>query len=470
MISVWPKFNKGTENYDEMNKRGFLFTRNAEKGRKDWVGIGYESTFYDPFNEEGGKLFWKQIDERLNSVGVDAWWLDATEPDMHSNLSIEERKKNMSPTALGPGAKYFNAYSLMNSKSVYEGQRSSSPGKRVFILTRSAYAGQQRYGAVTWSGDIVSRWSDFKDQIAAGVNFSLSGIPYWTMDIGGFAVERRYEKAAGETLNEWRELNTRWFQFGTFCPIFRSHGQYPFREIFNVAQPGSSEYNSMVYFDKLRYRLMPYVYSLAGHAYINDYTIMRGLVMDFGDDAKVHSIADQYMFGPSLLVSPVTDYKSRSREVYLPSSANWYDFYTGKLIKGGQTITADAPLERIPLYVKEGSIIPAGPEIQYAMEKPADPITLYVFTGKNASFTLYEDENVNYNYEDGKYAVIPFDYDEAKRTLTIGDRTNTFPGMLEKRTFQIVWVSSDKPVGIEHSSRSQQLVEYSGKSLTILAP
>jgi alpha-D-xyloside xylohydrolase len=470
MISVWPKFNKGTKNYDEMNQKGFLFTRNVEKQRKDWVGIGYESTFYDPFNEEGGKLFWKQIDERLNSIGVDAWWLDATEPDMHSNLSIEERKKNMSPTALGPGAKYFNAYSLMNSKSVYEGQRSSSPGKRVFILTRSAYAGQQRYGAVTWSGDIVSRWSDFKDQIAAGVNFSLSGIPYWTMDIGGFAVERRYEKAAGETLNEWRELNTRWFQFGTFCPIFRSHGQYPFREIFNVAQPGSSEYNSMVYYDKLRYRLMPYIYSLAGHSWFNDYTIMRGLVMDFSDDEKVFSIADQYMFGPSLLVNPVTDYKARTREVYLPASADWYDFYTGKFMKGGQMITADAPLDRIPLYVKAGSIVPAGPEIQYTMEKPADPITLYVFTGKNASFALYEDENVNYNYEDGKYAVIPFDYDEAKRTLTIGDRTNTFPGMLEKRTFQIVWVSSDKPVGIELLSRSQQLVEYSGKSLTILAP
>jgi len=467
MISVWPKFNKGTRNYDEMNDQGFLFTHNVKKKRKDWVGIGYESTFYDPFNEGAGKLFWKQIDKNLNSLGVDAWWLDATEPDIHSNLSIEERKVNMSPTALGSGAKYFNAYSLMNAKSVYEGQRSSSPEKRVFILTRSAFAGQQRYGATTWSGDIVSRWSDFRDQIAAGVNFSLSGIPYWTMDIGGFSVERKYENAQGEDAIEWQELNTRWFQFGAFSPVFRSHGQYPFREIYNIAKEGSESYASMVYYDKLRYRLLPYIYSLAGQSYWNDYTIMRGLVMDFNSDLKVQNIADQYMFGPALLINPVYEFKARNRKIYFPGNAGWYDFYTGKYLKGGQTIDVEAPLDRMPVYVKEGSIIPAGPEIQYASEKRADPLTLYVYTGKDASFTLYEDEEENYNYENDKCTTIKVDYTEAKKTLTLGVRTGEFPGMKAQRKIHVVWVSKDHPVGIGLTASPQQVIDYSGKEISV---
>jgi alpha-D-xyloside xylohydrolase len=470
MISVWPKFNKGTANYDEMNQKGYLFTRNIEKKRKDWVGIGYENTFYNPFKDEAGKLFWKQIDDRLNKIGVDAWWLDATEPDMHSNLSIEERKLNMSPTSMGPGAKYFNAYSLLNSKNVYEGQRASSPDKRVFILTRSAFAGQQRYASATWSGDIVSRWSDFKDQIATGINFSISGIPYWTMDIGGFAVEHRYEHATGETLNEWRELNNRWFQFGAFCPLFRSHGQYPFREIYNISPPGHEVYKSMVYYDKMRYRLMPYIYSLSGATYFNDYTILRGLVMDFNDDANVRNIADQYMFGPSLMVNPVYEYKARSRSVYLPSSCGWYDFYTGKYYKGGQTINADASLDRIPLYVKEGSIIPAGPEIEYTSEKAADPITLYVFTGKDAHFELYEDESTNYNYENGKFSTISFDYEEASGRLTIRERKRSFRNMLEERNFQIVSIGAnekDRSVGVTLTAHPDQIAHYSGKETTL---
>jgi alpha-D-xyloside xylohydrolase len=468
MISVWPKFNKGTEHYNEMEQKGFLFTRNVEKKRKDWVGEGYESTFYDPFNPEAGKLFWKQIDEKLNAKGIDAWWLDATEPDMHSNLSLDERKNNMTPTAMGSGAKYFNAYSLLNSKSVYEGQRKSSPDKRVFILTRSAYAGQQRYAAATWSGDIVSRWSDMKDQIATGINFSLSGIPYWTMDIGGFAVEKRYEKPMrGETLNEWRELNTRWYQFGAFCPLFRSHGQYPLREIYNIAPENHEAYKSMLYYDKLRYVLLPYFYSLAGKSYHDDYTIMRGLVMDFNNDARVLDIDDQYMCGPSLLVSPVYTYESRSRKVYLPAATGWYDLYTGQYFEGGQTITAQAPLEKMPVFVKAGSIIPAGPEMQYSTEKPADDITLYVYTGQSGSFQLYEDENVNYNYEKGKFSIIPFYYDQNISTLTIGDRLGSFDGMLQKRNFRIVWVKTDKPVGLSLETSSQQVIGYAGKKIQV---
>jgi alpha-D-xyloside xylohydrolase len=465
MISVWPKFNKGTAHYDEMNKNGFLFTRNIEMKRKDWVGPGYESTFYDPFNAAAGALFWKQIDSKLNSLGIDAWWLDATEPDMHSNISIAERVKNMDPTGLGPGAKYFNAYSLQNSKTIYEGQRRSSPEKRVFILTRSAYAGQQRYGAATWSGDIVSRWSDFKDQIATGINFSMSGIPYWTMDIGGFAVERRYEKAQGETLREWRELNTRWFQFGAFCPLFRSHGQFPLREIFNLAPEGSAEYSSMVYYTKLRYRLLPYIYSIAASSYFDDYTIMRGLTMDFPGDTVVRSLADQYMFGPSIMVAPVYEYNARKRDVYFPEGTDWFDFYSGKRYDGGQKSSIDAPLGRMPLFVKEGSLIICGPVVQHTAQVQ-DPLTIYVFPGKDAAFKLYEDEGVNYNYENGSFATIPISYDDATGRLTIAKREGSYPGMIAKRRFEIVWVR-DHQGGVELTGQPHLVIEYSGESISV---
>jgi alpha-D-xyloside xylohydrolase len=355
----------------------------------------------------------------------------------------------------------------MNSKSVYEGSRKSSPDKRVFILTRSAYAGQQRYGATTWSGDIVSRWSDFQDQIATGINFSLSGIPYWTMDIGGFAVEKRYEKATGETLNEWRELNTRWFQFGTFCPIFRSHGQYPLREIWNIAPEGHEAYESMVYYDKLRYRLMPYLYTLAGQSYFSDYTIMRGLVMDFNEDENVHSIGDQYMFGPSLLINPVYSFKATSRKVYLPEQSGWYDLNTGKYFEGGQTLDAPAPYKQIPVFVKSGSIIPAGPVSQYADEKKADPLTLYIYEGADATFELYEDEGINYNYEQGKYTVINFQYDDKNKSLTIHKRKGEFSGMLNERNFEIVWVSKDRPAGLGLTAQPDQVVNYKGEEVKV---
>ncbi|MEO7989827.1 MAG: TIM-barrel domain-containing protein [Chryseolinea sp.] len=467
MISVWPKFYPGNENFNEMNKEGFLFARNLEKKRIDWISHGYHNTFYNPFKANARKLFWNQIDRSLNKLNIDGWWLDATEPDMHSNLSIEERKLNMSPTGMGPGALYFNAYSLMNSKGVYEGQRQSNPEKRVFILTRSAYAGQQRYGSVTWSGDIVSRWSDFRDQISAGVNFSLSGIPFWTMDIGGFATEKRYSDLSKENQDEWRELNARWFQFGVFCPLFRVHGQFPYREIYNVSPKGHDVYNSMLYYNKLRYKLMPYIYTLAGKANKDDYTLTRGLVMDFPSDTNVRNIDDQYMFGPSLLINPVTEYKARKREVYLPSSTGWYDFYTGKYYEGGQKISADAPLNQIPVLVKEGSIIPTGPDIQYTSEKPADPLALYIFTGKDGSFELYEDDDASYQYEKGQFSTIAFSYNEQLQTLTIGARQGSFPGMSDQRTLHFVWVKKDKPVGLGHEAHPDQVVQYTGDEMKI---
>ncbi len=464
MISVWPKFYEGTKNYDYMYKRGWLYKRNIEKNNKDWVG--YVSTFYDAFNPQARKYFWEQMDKKLFSKGIDAWWLDATEPDIESNNSIEERKLLMDPTALGPSAEYFNAFSLMNCEAVYDGQRSVDPNKRVFILTRSAYAGQQRYAAATWSGDVASRWYDLKAQIPAGLNFCLSGIPYWTTDIGGFALERRYEKAKGEDLKEWRELNDRWYQFGAFCPLFRVHGQFPLREIYNIAPSDNPVYKSMLYYDNLRYRLMPYIYSLAGKTYFNNYTIMRGLVMDFEADTNVYNIADQYMYGPALMVCPVTEYKARSRKVYLPETSGWYDLYTGKHYNGGQTLDAEAPIERIPVYVKEGSIIPFGPAIQYADEPTDGSVILYVYEGADGVFTLYEDENVNYDYEKGIYSTIPISYNESAHTLTIGERKGTFPGMHEKRTFRIISVNKNSPEALNFEKEGKT-VAYDGQSQTI---
>jgi alpha-D-xyloside xylohydrolase len=373
----------------------------------------------------------------------------------------------MSPTALGTAAEFLNAYPLQNAKGIYEGQRSADSNKRVFLLTRSGFAGSQRYAASIWSGDIASRWEDMRTQISAGLNFSISGLPYWTMDIGGFSVEKRYENPNEADLAEWRELQTRWYQFGSFVPLFRVHGQFPFREMYNTAPENHPAYQSMLYYDKLRYRLMPYIYSLAGYCYHNDYTIMRGLVMDFGKDVNVKNIGDQFMFGPSLLINPVYTYKATNRTLYLPAGQGWYDLYTGKFYEGGQKITADAPYDRTPVFVKEGAIIPAGPELQYTSEKPADLITLYVYTGKDAAFTLYEDENLNYNYEKGAFAEIAFTYNEQTGSLIIGDRKGNFAGMLKNRTFQIKVINKNNIAAMDFTTAGVKTIKYSGKMINV---
>ena len=470
MISVWPKFYHTTQNYKDFDSKGWMYQRAVKDSIRDWIGKGYIGSFYDAYNPDARKLFWNQMKEKLYSKGFDAWWMDASEPDILSNASIEYRKELMTPTALGPSTKYFNAYALMNAEAIYDGQRGEDPNKRVFLLTRSGFAGLQRYSTATWSGDIGTRWEDMKAQISAGLNFAISGIPYWTMDIGGFCVEKRYEQAkeGSADLDEWRELNSRWYQFGAFCPLFRSHGQFPYREIYNMAPETHPAYKSMVYVNKLRYRLMPYIYSLAGKTHFEDYTIMRALVMDFNGDKQVENVGDQYMFGPSLMVAPVYQYKARSREVYFPAANGWYDLYSGKYTEGGQKISVDAPYERMPLFAKEGSIVPFGPEIQYASEKQADVITLYVYTGKNAEFTLYEDEGINYNYEKGSFSTIQFKYDETSGKLTIGDATGSFDGMLKSRKFNIVWVSKQKPVAFDLSRNADATVTYEGKALEVI--
>jgi alpha-D-xyloside xylohydrolase len=466
MISVWPKFYEGISTYKEFDKKGWLYKRNIADRQRDWIGQGYISTFYDAFNENARKGFWDLINKKIYSKGIDAWWMDASEPDILSNVDPEKRKQQMNPTALGSAAEYINAYPLQNAKGIYEGQRLTDPNKRVFLLTRSGYAGSQRYAASIWSGDIGSTWHDMKTQIAAGVNFSMSGLPYWTMDIGGFVVPAKFEKPNAEGLEEWRELNARWYQFGAFVPLFRSHGQFPYREIFNTAPDDHPAYKSFLYYDKLRYRLLPYIYSLAGAAYHDNYTIMRGLAMDFAKDTAVLNIDDQYLFGPSLLINPVCEYKQRSRKLYLPKTTGWYDLYSGKWYAGGQTITADAPYERMPVFVKEGSIIPFGPELQYVSEKPADTIVLNVYTGKKASFNLYEDEGTNYNYEKGAYATIPISYNETTKTITIGDRTGSFNGMLAQRVFRINAISPGKTKSLDFDAGEKRVI-YTGKKITI---
>lgn len=467
MISVWPKFYEGVSTYNEFDKRGWLYKRNIADRQRDWVGPGYVSTFYDVFNKDAQKSFWDLLDKNLYSKGVDAWWMDASEPDILSNVSPEKRKEQMSPTALGPSALMLNAYPMQNAKGIYEGQRITDPSNRVFILTRSAYAGSQNYAAATWSGDIASNWADMKSQISAGVNFSMSGIPYWTMDIGGFAVEGRYEKPNDQDLEEWRELMTRWYQFGAFVPLFRSHGQFPYREIFNTARETHTAYQTILYYDKLRYCLLPYIYSLAGAAYHGNGTMMRGLVMDFPNDTAVTNLNDEYLFGPSLLVNPVYNYKQRTKEVYLPKGVDWFDIYKGQYFDGGKRITTEAPYEKMPLFVKAGSIIPFGPELQYTSERRADTITLFVYTSRDASFTLYEDEDTNYNYEKGLFSTIKMDYDEQTKSLTIQNRKGEFPGMLQQRVFNIIWVAKNKMKPLDFNQTWDAQVIYQGKQKTI---
>lgn len=467
MISVWPKFYEGIPAYSYFNEKGWLYKRNIADRQRDWIGQGYTSTFYDAFNKEAREGFWKLIHDKLYTKKIDAWWMDASEPDILSNVSPDRRKEQMSPTAIGTAAEFLNAYPLQNAKGIYEGQRGADSNRRVYLLTRSGYSGSQRYAATIWSGDIASRWEDMKAQISAGLNFSLSGLPYWTMDVGGFSVEKRFEKPSTADLEEWRELLTRWHQFGTFVPIFRSHGQFPVREMYNTAPQDHTAYKSMVYYNQLRYRLLPYIYTLAGEAYYRNGTIMRALVFDFGNDSKVKDIGDQYMFGPSLLINPVYQYKAMSRTVYLPAGQGWYDLYTGVFAEGGQTIIAAADYERMPVFVKAGAIVPAGPMLQYTGEKPADPITLYVYEGKDGHFSLYEDEGTNYDYEKGQYAQIEMSYDDAAKTLTIEDRKGTFAGMLTQRTFYIRYITRKNPAGIDFAEKTGKKVSYKGKKAVV---
>ena len=616
MISIWPNFSTETEVFKEMESQGFTIQGTDEQSR----GL------YDPYNKGARDLYWKWINRNFFSKGMDAWWMDATEPEVSGNTIAEEAEKieAWNNNAMGSMARYLLPFSLMTTKGVYENQRKATDKKRVYILTRSAYAGQQRYGAVTWSGDIHAQWDVFRNQISAGLNFCMAGIPYWTTDIGAFLPDN----PLGNRDNAYREMYLRWFQFGVFNPMFRSHGSGTAREIWNFGGENSWTYKPLEKFDNLRYRLLPYIYSLAWKVTSGDYTMMRGLAFDFNDDPNVYDIDNEYMFGPAFLVRPVTekmyfeknylgevigkenlfnengkpgslttefyngidfdtlvttgtneridfdwnDEVSRPKgvhqyyysirfsgkiepkesgkytflttsndgirltidgktiienwtphgetvdtgeieleankkydikleyfqtlgaartklawikpsdtaklqarkmppvkevQVYLPKSSNWFDFWRGTSFKGGQTIQVPAPIDEIPLIIKAGSIIPMGPYLQYAEEKPADPLELRIYGGADAEFTLYEDENDNYNYEKGVYATIQFKWDEQEQTLTIGKRKGEFPGMLKNRTFNIVWVNNRYGTGVEPSAKVDKHVQYSGEEIII---
>lgn len=446
MVSIWPIMNSGGDNHREMNENGYL--------------LGNQAT-YDAFQEGARQLYWQQANAGLFSHGIDAWWCDCTEPfeaDWKGAVKPEPEQRMLINTGeakryLDP--EYINAYSLLHSKGIYEGQRSTTDSKRVVNLTRSAYAGQHRYGTITWSGDIAANWDTLKKQIADGLNFCVTGSPYWTFDIGAFFVQNKpelwfwngdYDKGVDDL--GYRELYIRWFQVGAFLPMFRSHGADTPREIWQFGKPGEPMYDTLVKYLKLRYKLMPYIYSLAGAVAHQSYTMFRALAFDFRQDEKTHNIDDQFMFGPAFMVAPVTAamyYGAESREltethktrsVYLPNGT-WYDYWTDKRIEGNKTIAAKADLETMPLFVKAGAIVPTGPDIQYADEQPGAVIHLKIYPGANGSFTLYEDEGDNYNYEDGKYSTINIIWHNAKRTLTLENRMGSFEGMQQHRQFSI---------------------------------
>lgn len=480
MVSVWPKFYCNTANYKELDRQGWIYRQAVQDSIRDWVGPGYVGSFYDAYSAEARKTFWRQMDENLYSrynYGVDAWWMDASEPNVRDCTPMSYRKALCGPTALGTSTEYFNAYALVNAMAIYEGQRSVRPDQRVFLLTRSGFAGLQRYSTATWSGDIGTRWEDMRAQMTAGMNYSLSGLPFWGMDMGGFCVENRYVKAQqlydrtgreNDDLKEWRELQTRWCQFGAFVPLFRAHGQWPLREPWNIAPEGHPAYESFAYYDHLRYRLMPYLYSMAGWVHLNDYTMMRALVMDYGYDRHVLDIKDQWMFGPSLMACPVSQYGARSRMVYFPEGRGWYDLYTGRHLTGGNSADVEAPYERIPVFVPEGSIIPFGPAMEWSDEKPSDPITLFIYGGRDAQFTLYEDEGTNYHYEHGQYTTIDIRYDETHRTVTLGRRQGSFPGMLRDRCFRVVLVTPEAPRPLDLETEGAIEVKYTGEEVSVV--
>ncbi len=481
MISVWGKFYPTTANYKELAAKGHMWTKNVENKALDWVGPGYLNSHYDPYTKEAKEIYYRQM-KKLVDLGFDAWWADNTEPDVLSNSRLEDFKKLIGPTVHGPGEVTFNTYSLAHSEGLYAGLKRDQPDTRQLIFSRSGFAGVQRNAVAVWSGDVVGRWSDLYNQISAGVSFSMSGIPNWTHDIGGYAQENRYQggdvgaaqenratvaaKLKPEDEKEWQELNLRWFQFGALSPLFRSHGEVVKREIYNIAPEGSEMRDSMIWYLKLRYRLMPYIYSTASDTHHNSGTIMRGLVMDYPQDDKVKDIKDQFLFGHDLLVAPVHVYGARERSVYLPKGAAWYDFYTGQLHQGGTSPVMKAPVSRMPLLVRAGAIVPTGPVTQYVDEKPDAPLTINVYTGADGKFSLYEDDGVTNAYARGEFTRIPLTYNDKTGTVTIGQRSGKYKGMVAKRQFNVRFIKPGMS-SADEGKDAGKVVNYEGKAVTV---
>lgn len=476
MISIWPIMNPGGDNWREMREQGCL--------------LGNQAT-YNAFQEQARAVYWKQANEGLFAHGIDAWWCDCTEPfqadwmgahkpepEERLRINTEEAKRYLDP-------EFINAYSLLHSQGIYEGQRKTSADKRVVNLTRSAYAGQQRYGTITWSGDVSATWDTFRRQVADGLNFCATGLPYWTVDVGAFFVKNdpnlwfwNGDFDRGVEDMGYRELYVRWFQYGAFLPMFRSHGTDTPREIWWFGEPGDVFYDTLVKYLRLRYRLIPYIYSLAGMVTHEDYTMMRALPFDFRCDPDTYDVADQYMFGTAFLVNPVTQpmyyaaestplrHVRTSRSVYLPKGADWYDFWTDQHYAGGQTIIADAPLDTMPLYVRAGAIVPFGVDIQHTGEGGDALLELHIYPGQDGHFTLYDDEDDNYHYEQGAFARIPMSWDNQNRTLTIGSRQGSYPGMPVSREFRIVIRNGTSRQPLSEASLARTVL-YEGHEISL---
>jgi alpha-D-xyloside xylohydrolase len=445
MLSVWGLFDSKSQNFLQMTQQ-HLDVPSAH--------------VYDATNPKARDFYWNNLAGKLFSLGWDAFWLDSAEPEEywpHMGDAILQNKQ----IAIGNGAEYTNIFPFMHTLGVQEHWKTTTDRKRVFLLTRSAFLGQQRVGAAVWSGDVYGSYWGLRHQVAAGLNFALSGYPYWTTDIGGYWPP--HDNPVEDP--KFQELYARWFEYGTFCPIFRTHGHRPQNEIwtFNKVEP------ILINYDKLRYRLMPYIYSLAWRVTNEDYTIQRPLVMDWRTDLRVRDIGDQFMFGPALLVNPVLQPDATHRALYLPDAPAWYDFWTGASTNGSREIDADAPLDRIPLYVRAGSILPLGPEIEYADEKPAGPIELRIYTGADGEFNLYQDAGDGYDYENGVHSAIPMHWSESSRTLTIGQREGEYSGMPASMEMKVVLVSAGHGTGLEPTANPDKLVVYNGQSISVQA-
>ena len=502
MISIWSSFGPKTLQYNELDKKGLLFDMDTwpESGVSTWPPRKQEYPsgvrVYNPYAKDARDIYWKYLNKGLFQRGIDSWWMDSTDPD-HFNQKPADFDRQ---TGMGTYRSVRNAFALMTVGGVYDNQRATTDSKRVCILTRSGYLGQQRYGANVWSGDVQSTWDMFRRQVTAGLNWSLTGMPHWNSDLGGFFAGI-YNNAAptqrGVNNPRFQELYTRWMQFGTFCPMMRSHGTEIPREIYYYGKAGDPIYDALLGAVKLRYTLLPYIYSTSWQVTRHNSTFMRALFMDFVDDKQSWDIKSEYMFGDAFLVAPVlhaqytpepgqkrqlaenegwsgnkdadekqlinADFtKKKQMEVYLPAGTRWYDFWTNAATNGGQKLTVETQIDRIPLFVRAGSIVPMGPDVQYSGEKPWDELTIRIYPGANAEFTLYEDEGDNYNYEKGAYSTIAFRWDDRQQRLTIDKRIGNYEGMIANRKFRIVLMEEGNANG-----REIKTIDYTGKAVKV---
>lgn len=455
MIVAWPGFGPKIEQRKELDAKGMIInfdTWPPQSGARP----------YDVYNPEALDIYWKYLNKGIFSyIGNDGWWLDSTEPD---HINRKESDYDL-PTHLGSYRSVKNAYSVMHNSGIATHQKAVNKDKRVVILTRSGFIGQQRFGSNTWSGDVVSTWDMLEKQIPAALNYTLMGIPNWNSDIGGFFAGR-WNEGGGAKNPEYQELYVRWMQFGAFCPMMRSHGTELPREIWNFGKRGEWCFDAQEKMINLRYRLLPYIYSTSWDVSHNDGTFMRALVMDFPSDKKTHDLGGEYMFGRSVLVTPVTKPGVTEWQVYLPEGTAWWDFWTNEKQQGGRTVNRAVTKDILPLYIKAGSILPFGPKVQYSTEKNWDNLEIRVYPGADGTFTLYEDENDNYNYENGAYATITFRWDDAARRLTIENREGSFPGMLQNRKFKVILAGPESGAG-DQPMKGGKTVNYTGKKTSV---